>query len=231
VFFRAAGYVTNLNESKPVSKTKLNIIQPSLGLVRLSDGDLLSRTNAVHDGMVDNTAYPSPPVSMRDFKAALDAYTAAVAATLDGGKSATVARDKCRAEVIIMLRLLGHYVEGACKNDMATFLSSGFVPASTAHQIPQPLSAPSAIRIDQGNSGQLLVRIEPVAKARTYELRYARFQAVEATMSWIKVTVASTKPPVPINNLSPGSIYTFQARAFGQLGFSDWSTSVERMCI
>ena len=122
MFFRAAGYVTNLNESKPMSKTKLNIIQPSLGLVRLSDGDLLSRTNALHDGMVDNTAYPSPPVSMRDFKAALDAYTAAVAATLDGGKSATAERDKCRAEVIIMLRLLAHYVEGARKNDMATFL-------------------------------------------------------------------------------------------------------------
>jgi len=86
-----------------MSKTKLNIIQPSLGLVRLSDSDLLSRTNAVHDGMVDNTAYPSPPLIMRNFKAALDAYTAAVAATLDGGKSATAERDKCRAEVIIML--------------------------------------------------------------------------------------------------------------------------------
>src|SRR5947209_6879368 len=95
-----------------MSKTKLNIIQPSLGLVRLSDGNLLSRANAVHDRMLENTAYPRPPVSMDDFKAAIDAYTAAVATTLDGGKSATVERDKRRAEVIIMLRLLGHYVEG-----------------------------------------------------------------------------------------------------------------------
>src|SRR6266849_765614 len=101
--------------------------------------------------MFDNPAYPSPLV-MRDFKAALDAYTAAVAATLDGGKSATAERDKRRAQVIITLRLLGRYVEGACKNDMATFLSSGFVPASTAHHIPQLLSPPSTIRIDQGHS-------------------------------------------------------------------------------
>ena len=214
-----------------MSKAKLNIIQPALGLVRLSDGNLLARANAVHDRMFDNTAYPNPPLSMGDFKAAIDAYTAAVAATLDGGKSATVERDQRRADVIIMLRRLGHYVEGACKNDMATFLSSGFVPASTAHQIPQPLSPPSTIRIDQGNSGQLLVRIEPVAKARTYELRYARVEAAGATVSWLKVTAASTKPPIPINNLSPSSIYTFQARALGQLGFSDWSTPVERMCI
>ena len=105
-----------------MSKTKLNIIQPSLGLVRLSDGDLLSRTNAVRDGMVDNTAYPSPPVDMAGFKAAIDAFTAAVAATLEGGKAATVARDKRRSDAIIMFRLLGHYVEAACKNDMKTFL-------------------------------------------------------------------------------------------------------------
>ena len=32
-------------------------------------------------------------------------------------------------------------------------------------------------------------------------------------------------------NLAPGTIYTFQVRAFGTLGYTDWSNPVQRMCI
>jgi hypothetical protein len=55
----------------------------------MTDDDLLKRLHAVHDGMLNNPAYPSPPVDMPGFKSAIDAFTAAVAATLDGGKTAT----------------------------------------------------------------------------------------------------------------------------------------------
>ena len=120
-----------------MSKTKLNIIKPSLGFAQMPDTDLLLRLNAVHDGLSGNAAYPSPPVDLASFKSAIDAYTAAVAATLDGGKSATVERDKRRTDAIIMLRLLAHYVEAACKNDMTTFVSSGFVAASPVARTPR----------------------------------------------------------------------------------------------
>ena len=120
------------------------------------------------------------------FKAAIDAYTAAVAATLYGGKSATVERDKRRAEVIIMLRLLGHYVEGACKNDMSTFLSSGFLPASTAHQTPQPLSPPSAIRIDQGGKLAMthycMMHNQPMMELKAADSVDAELEAMKAAL-------------------------------------------------
>ena len=214
-----------------MSKTKVPIIKPQLGFVGMSDADLLKRLNAVHDGMLNNPAYPSPPVDMPGFKSAIDAFTAAVAATLDGGKTATTGRDKRRADVIIMLRLLGHYVEAVCKNDMNVFVSSGFVPATTVRTPPQPVSAPLLIAVDQGSPGQLVVTIKPVARARSYELRYAAVAAAGAAVNWNTIVVASTKPPTPINNLTPGGTYTFQVRAFGKLGFSNWSASVERMCI
>jgi hypothetical protein len=54
----------------------------------VSDADLVSRCNAVHDGMLNNPAYPAPPIDMPVFKTAIDAYAAAVAAALDGGKAA-----------------------------------------------------------------------------------------------------------------------------------------------
>ena len=125
-------------------KTKLNIIKPALGVTHVSDTDLLARLNAIHDGLLNNPAFPTPPVDMAGFKAAIDAYTAAVAAALDGGKASIAERNKRRADVVIMMRLLGHYVEVACKGDTKTFISSGFVAAPTHPRTPaQPLSAPS----------------------------------------------------------------------------------------
>jgi len=45
------------------------------------------------------------------------------------------------------------------------------------------------------------------------------------------IAVAKAKAAVQINSLTPGTSYTFQVRAFGNLGFSDWSDPVTRMCI
>ena len=63
------------------------------------------------------------------------------------------------------MRLLGHYVEVACKGDISAFLSSGFVAAlSAVHIAVQPVSVPYIVAVDQGSSGQLVVTIKAVAK-------------------------------------------------------------------
>jgi hypothetical protein len=43
--------------------------------------------------------------------------------------------------------------------------------------------------------------------------------------------LAKTKPATVFNNLTPGGIYTFQVRAFGKLGHSNWSDPANRMVI
>ena len=213
-------------------KTKLNIIKPFLAINDLPDGDVLHRLTSVHDGIVNNLAYPAPPVDMTGFKAVIDAYTtAAAAAQHDGGKNAVTERDKRRAEAIYIYRLLGHYVEVASKNDMNTFVSSGFQAASRSKKTPpQPVATPIIVSVDQGNTGQFLVTIQRVAHARHYELRYLA-PAAGAGPNWTTILVATTRPPVAVNNLTPGTRYTFQVRAYGKLGYSDWSASVQRMVI
>ena len=114
-----------------MAKHKLEMIKAVLGFVGTSDSDLVSRLTAVHDGMFNNPAFPTPPVDMTTFKSAIDTFSASVAAALDGGKSVTALKNKRRGEVTLMLRQLGHYVEVACKGDVATFTSSGFVPVSS----------------------------------------------------------------------------------------------------
>src|SRR2546422_4972477 len=108
-----------------MAKTKLPILKPVLGVAGMSDNDLLSRLNAVHEKMLNNPAYPSPPVDMAGFKSAIDAFTAAGAAPLEGGKAAAVARGKRRIDAIDMFRQIRHYVAGAGKNNMAALVSNG----------------------------------------------------------------------------------------------------------
>lgn len=211
---------------------KLSIIKPVLGTTGVSDTDFLARLNAVYDGMLNNPAYSNPPVDPAAFKTSIDAYSSAITAALDGGKAAMIALEKHRAEVTVMYRLLGHYVESACKGDMNTFASSGFVARTNTPRAPeQPVNVP-AISVDPGiGTGQLVAMLKAVPKARLYNIRFAPVPAAGAAINWTMIEVATAKPGVPINNLMPGTIYTFQARAYGKLGYSDWSDPVSRMCI
>jgi hypothetical protein len=215
-----------------MATTKIDLIKAVLGFTGVPDADLVSRCNAVQDGMTNNPAYPNPPIDMPGFKTAIDAYAAAVAGALDGGKAAITARDKRRGDVILMLHQLGHYVEVACKGDMNTFVSSGFVAVSRTRAPEQPVGQPVIASIDQGsNSGQLVVTIKNVPRARHYELRYGAVPVGGGAVNWTTLLVATTKPPAAFNNLTPGGTYSFQVRAFGKLGYSDWSDLVSRMCI
>ena len=130
-----------------------------------------------------------------------------------------------------MMRLLGHYVEVACKGDTKAFVSSGFVAVAPRQKLAElPIAVPSIVKIDQGNTGELLVRIQSV-KARSYELRHAPVPAAGAAINYTTIVAANAKPAVPVKNLTPGTAYTFQVRAFGKQGFTDWSPAVERMTI
>jgi len=198
---------------------------------RLSDGSFVSRLNAIHDAMAGNPAYPNPPVNLADFKTAIIDYGASIVTALDGGKQAVAEKRKRRDLVVKMVEQLAHYVEANCNDDAATFTSSGFEFRSGVRVPPQPVDQPSIVRIDQGQTGQLLVNVTRVPKARVYEIRYGPPGSGTSPAPWPSITVGSARKATPVNNLTPGTTYAFQVRAYGNLGFTDWSRPVERMCI
>ena len=206
------------------------LLRPSMSFTKLLDAPLLSRFTAIETGMDGNPAYPSPPIEIAVFKTAVGEYSAAIAVALDGSKKDIAARKKQREQVMAMVRLLGPYVQANCKNDMTTLLSSGFLAATTVKNPPAPLPTPTIISVAQGTTGQLLVTIKPLAKARSYDLRYAALGAGGTPGPYTTTTVATAKQVDPVSGLTP-TIYVFQIRAFGKLGFTDWSASVERMAI
>ena len=209
---------------------KVNPIRVNVGFSRLTDADFKSRCEAVEKGIFGNPAYPNPPVDPAVYKAALGSYSAANADVVTGGgKRATTERHKQRVALTTMLRKLGHYVEANCNNDMVTFTSSGFEAAAKTPVTPQPLAQPTINKVDHGNTGQLLVKIKSVPKGRIYELRYAALTG-GTTGPWTIVLVPTAKGSVPVNGLTPGTAYSFQVRAAGLLGYTDWSDAITRMC-
>src|SRR2546429_534964 len=157
-----------------MSMKKLNPIRANVGSTHLSDNDFQSHCAAVAKGTFGNPAYPNPAVDPAVFKIALDAYSAAIVeAVAGGGQRDFTPEHKQRVALTKMLRKLGHYVEANCNDDMGTFLSSGFEAAVRPPAGPQPLAQPTIKKVDYGNPGQLLVKINPVPRARIYELRFA----------------------------------------------------------
>jgi len=89
----------------------------------------------------------------------------------------------------------------------------------------------SILKVEHGNSGELLVTIKSLPRARAYDVRYASVPAGGGTpATWTTDTFASAKIAVPIRGLTPGTNYAFQVRAFGKAGYTDWSNSVTRFC-
>ena len=214
-----------------MAKTKKQPIKAVLGFTKITPTDLLARANSVYTGFTgDTTDYPNPSVDMASLKSQIDAYSVSVTAALDGGKKAIAARQHLGEALIKTLRLLGHYAEANCKDDMTTFLKSGFQAVTKPAVKPAPLSQ-FIRKIDQGaNSGELLVTISAVKKANAYELRWAALATgTGAPGPWTTQPVGKTRPAVPISGLTAGTTYAFQVRSLTNSVYSDWSDSVTRM--
>jgi len=213
-----------------MARVKLPIIRASRHYNKQTDPKFLGRLNAVLSGTFDNPKLPNPPVDAAIFKQGVDAYTAMITDALDGSKKAIAARDKKRQDMSLMMRHLTAYVEVASNGDMDTFLSSGFEPLATTRSTPQPLAQPVIAGIRQVKTGQLLADVTPVKGARHYQIQRAPVDPGCAPGTWIVVTISSAKQPVPFDGLTPGVVYSFQVRAYGTLGYTEWSDAINRMC-
>src|SRR2546422_9242541 len=115
-------------------------IKAKLGLHDVSDMDTVKALTSAYNGVLNNPAYPTPPVDLPTYKAGIDRFSALIIDAADGGKKAKSAKDKQRVVVIKMYTQLGHYVESACNDDLATFDTSGFTAVVKAKTPPQPLT-------------------------------------------------------------------------------------------
>ena len=212
------------------SKAKPKKIRAVVGLDKMADGNVTPLLDGSLKGLSAHTdLFPQPPVDLKTYGSAISAYESSIPAALDGSKTAIAQKNKLRRAAVRMHGLNAKYVENNCNDEMATFLLSGFQPASTTKTPPQPLPPPIIKSVAQGaNSGQLKVVVGPEPKALSLVIRRAAQPAPGAAPVWIEDTI-TTKKPVVYSNLTPGTIYLFQVKALGRLGYTDYSDTVSRM--
>lgn len=186
---------------------------------------------AVYEGLKENPAFPNPPVALDAFKTAIDAYISSISSAADGSRKAMVERNKLKEDVAKMMRQLGHWVEAKCEQDLGILRSSGFQAASTI-RVPQgPLPQPVILKTQNGAvSGQIVLQVTPLPRARTYELRYATNGSGKPE-SWTVLPPYTSSRNMSVTGLTPGASYLFQVRAFGKAGLTDWSDAASRIAV
>jgi Fibronectin type III domain len=197
---------------------------------RHSDHQLEETTGNVITGVYGNKALPSPPVDPVTLKTTLTDFTVAVAASAQGGVHATNEKNKKRHELIGLLHQLALYVLANCNNDLATLTSSGFKAATTT-RTKVPLSKPVITGVDNGHSGQLVLKAPKVPTAKSFEVEVATVNG--GTIGpWQRGGVFTNSRRMIVAGLTPATMYTVHVRAVGgTTGYSDWSDPVTHMCM
>lgn len=198
----------------------------SLAFTRLSDAPLNSFAENVVLKMTANTAFPTPTVPLAAVTGAQTAFSNAINAARNGGKQATAAKNARRVDLTLLLRQNAAYVQSVAGEDLELLLTSGYEAVTNSRtriMLPQPVVE----RVENPQSTKLGLRLRPVPTARAYEVRICH-----GTTDWRPVGVFTYSRPILIENLTPGTIYTVQARAVGgTTGYSDWSDPVSHMAM
>jgi hypothetical protein len=191
---------------------------------------LLAQGLAILKAMTGNANFPNSPVDLNVFKTTLDAFSTAMADAKDGSKKAITLRNHIAEEIVRMLRIIVFYVELNCKDDMNIFLTSGLTPRSTTRTPPQPVEQSTVVSVDQAESGTFKAWVKSVRRAKNYQVRTGQVGPGDAApTTWSIVTIPNAKTAAVISGLTPGTRYAVQVRAYGVLGYSEWSDSAIRM--
>jgi hypothetical protein len=201
-------------------------IHASLAFAKYTDSEIDPFTEGVITSLDGNQNFPSPIVPVAALQAALAQYRAAMAGMAQGGKQATALKNAMREEMLTLLRKEALYVQNASGNDLPVLLSSGFEAAST-NRAQTPLDKPTIMDIQNNASTQLQLRLTTVLNARAYEV-----QIKTGTGDWTTAGLFTRSRRIVVADLTPGTTYTFQARAIGgSTGYSDWSDPVSHMAM
>jgi hypothetical protein len=168
--------------------------------------------------MTGNAAFPAPPVPPANLGTVRTAFHNAVLAAAQGGTQLLAVRDETRLALDIALRQVGAYVQSVAGQTLSVLLTSGFETVSI-NRAQFPLDIPVIIAIDNSMSTQFTLKLQPVANAKTYQV-----QKCVTGSAWQEAGFSTQARSVLVTGLTPGTIYSLQARAIGgSTGSSGWS--------
>ena len=205
------------------------IIKPSVTFIGTdSNMALISDTTTILAAMTANAAYPTPAPTLAVVQTALTAFSDAVAAAADGGKTLNAAKNAARAALAQLMHKLASYVHVTCDRDMQKLLSSGFPVQKPTRQPIGVLPAPSGLGVSTGaRSGEINTWATPVTGAGIYNWQLALASSPDTPVQTTQTTAASTI----FDGLTPGLEYSVEVNAVGSAGPSDWTDPVNQIAL
>ena len=197
-----------------------------LQLSRKSDADLITLANGILHSMSGNSHFPDPDPSLAEIAAAVDDFSAGIAAHTDARNAAKTARAvKARGRRVLadLLTDVAAFAERKAKRDEAKLLSAG-IPVRDPSTPLGLLPAPSNLLAAFGDGeGKVVLTYDPVAGSRSYEIQCK----IYGTSDWQNVKMVTRRRAV-VTGLTPGANYAFRVRAVGTAGPGAWSDEAVR---
>ena len=191
----------------------------SYAFAQLPDTAIADFTDTIIAALTGNAGFPNLPVPLATLGTQKSNYLTKLAATAQGGTLATAEKNAARDVLVGSLRQTAAYVQSVASQDLTLLLSSGFQNAST-NRAQSPLDTPLVLAVDNSVSTQLVLRVQPVANARSYEAQYKN------GAGWLPGGIFTQARRMEIDGLTPGTTYAVQVRAIGgSTGYSEWSAA------
>jgi Fibronectin type III domain len=219
-----------LNQVQKERKHMTTHLRVVIGFKKFTDADLDELAGKVIVGIPGNKNFVNPPVDPATLQAAATDFHTSIALSAGGGVYATADKNKKRDALIFLLRKLALYVEANSNSDPETILSSGFQPVVKV-RTPSALPKPVIAGIDSPNTGQLVIRMNRILNAKSWEVDYAAVAANGTPGTYQTLGGQTNSRALTITQLTPGTTYSVKVRAVGSAGYSDYSDPVAHMCI
>jgi hypothetical protein len=197
----------------------------SLSFTNLSDADLDEFAGNIIISLTGNASFPTPTPLLVALTPVLALFHSALLAAANGGKILTATKNQKRAVLEDMLRQEATYVQGIASQNLPMLLSSGFDANSVNHSSAQ-LDTPAVVNLDNGMTSELVLRMQPVVNAKSYEVQ------TKNGGGWTPAGIFTQARKITLPGLTPGQVYSVQSRAIGgSTGYSDWCDPVSHMVI
>lgn len=159
-------------------------------------------------------------------KTRYDAYVVALANNVNGGRIATIEKDKCKKEAKTQLSNLALLVDLLAQGNESIIMAAGF----DVHQSPNSytsLTAPNVLKlINESEAGLVTVQLSKVLGATNYGIE-KRIKVEGEETPWMNGAYSSALK-FQLSDLESAKIYQFQFRGIGNKGLvSPWSSIAE----
>lgn len=200
-----------------------------VGLDGLTALDKVAKSLYIETKMAAEVAtFPTPVPPLATVKTARQDLEAAVAATLNGGKAATLAKDQAEDALDELLTQLAGYVVSVAGGDEAILLKSGFDLRRRGSPIGD-LPAPVDVRAGFTTTpGRIDLDWQRVYGAVLYQV-YQNAVDPDVEAEWKLITM-TTRSKHAVEDLVTGKYYWFRVNAVGTAGESPMSDPAKSLC-